>query len=263
MSVLVAMLIVAGATVLGVIFTLMAGQDPGVVLGVFVIIGSLAATLGIRRRAVYLLFPLPALALFLGALLAGVVHDSQLASSTAGWAGSLQWFAGIFFPMVVGTVLVLLAGGGRWLFGSQLVTGRGPLPAGWRQRRARPAPHRAPAAPRRAIRGPPRTRSPSATPAPARCRGQAPARHHGRARDRHHGKVPARHRGRARDRHRGKARDRHLGRAPVRHHGQAPVPRHSRAQARHRGKARARHRGKAPGRPRARHRAAPKARHRD
>ena len=131
MSVLVAMLVVAGATVLGVIFTLIAGQDPGAVLGVLVIIGSLAATLGIRRSAVYLLFPLPALALFLGALLAGVVHDSQLASSTAGFgAGSLQWFAGIFFPMVVGTVLVLLTGGGRWLFGSQLVTGRGPRPAG-------------------------------------------------------------------------------------------------------------------------------------
>jgi hypothetical protein len=131
MSVLVALLVVAGASVIGVILTLIAGQEPGVLLGVFVIIGSLAATLGIRRPAVYLVFPLPALALFLGALMAGVVHDSQLASTTAGLgAGSLQWFAGIFFPMLVGTVLVLLVGGGRWLFGSQLVTGRAPLPAG-------------------------------------------------------------------------------------------------------------------------------------
>jgi hypothetical protein len=129
-SVLVALLVVAGASVIGVILTLIAGQEPGVLLGVFVILGSLAATLGIRRTAVYLLFPLPALALFLGALATGVVHDSQLASTTAGLgAGSLQWFAGIFFPMLVGTVLVLLVGGGRWLFGSQLVTGRAPLPS--------------------------------------------------------------------------------------------------------------------------------------
>ena len=131
LSVKGALLVMAGAMLVGVLLTLLAGHEPGLLLGICVIAGSAAAAFGIRRNAVYLLFPLPVLAFFVGALLSGLVHDSQLASSTAGLGASfLQWVAGIFFPMVVATILVLLIGGGRWLFGSQLVTGRAPLPAG-------------------------------------------------------------------------------------------------------------------------------------
>jgi hypothetical protein len=149
-SLLVAVLVLAGATLIGVILTLIAGKEPGLLLGVFIIIGSLAAVLGVRRGAIYLLFPLPALAFFIGGVLTGLVHDSQLTSSTTGLAASFpQWLAGVFFPMVVATILVLLIGGGRWLFGSQLVTGRavltggaGPAPGSARPgtRARRPAP---------------------------------------------------------------------------------------------------------------------------
>jgi hypothetical protein len=132
MSLPALLLVLAVATVVGVILTLIAGQEPGVLLGIFVIAGSLAAAFGVRRSAVYLVFPLPALALFLGALMIGVVHDSQLTSTTAGFgAGFLQWVAGIFIFMVVATILVLLVGGGRWLFGSQLVAGGSPFAAGF------------------------------------------------------------------------------------------------------------------------------------
>jgi hypothetical protein len=119
-----AVLLLAGATVAGVLLTLIAGQEPGLLLGFFVIVGTLAAVGGIRRSAAYLLFPMPAIAFLVAAVLTGIVHDSRMTSSTAGLATSfLQWIAGIFVPMVTATVIAVLIGGVRWVLGSQLVTG--------------------------------------------------------------------------------------------------------------------------------------------
>jgi hypothetical protein len=119
-----AMLAVAAGTLVGTVLTLAVGSEPGFVLGLFITIGAVVAALGIRRDAAYLLFPLPPFAFFVGAVIAGKVHDSDLGSSTAGLsAGFTQWIADIFFPMGVATVLVLLIGGTRWLLGRMLVGG--------------------------------------------------------------------------------------------------------------------------------------------
>jgi hypothetical protein len=131
MSTRTAVLALVACALLGIIFTLVAGQEPGGLLGFFIIVGTIAAALGIQRGKVYLLFPAPALAFFVAAIVTGKVHDAKLGSSTAGLgAGFTQWVAGIFFPAVVATVIVLLVGGGRWLLGRQLVTGQSPLYAG-------------------------------------------------------------------------------------------------------------------------------------
>jgi hypothetical protein len=135
--------VLAVDTLIVLILTLIAGQEPGILLGVFTILGSIAATLGIKRGKVYLLFPAPALAFFTAAVVTGKVHDAKLGSSTAGLGvGFTQWVAGIFFPAVIATVLVLLIGGGRWLFGRQLITGLSALSSGDRpaQGNARPVP---------------------------------------------------------------------------------------------------------------------------
>ncbi|HET9080047.1 MAG TPA: DUF6542 domain-containing protein [Trebonia sp.] len=155
-----AMLMLSAGAVLGVIFSLMAGQEPGVLLGFFVVVGSIAAVLGIQRGKAYLLFPMPALMSFVAAIAIGKVHDSNLGSSTAGLAsGFTQWVAGIFFPAVVATLMVVLIGGGRWLLGHQLITGQSILSPG---SPARPSP------PRGSARvAPPRPRRPAAS-APAR-----------------------------------------------------------------------------------------------
>ena len=138
------MLALVAGTLLGIIFSLMADQEPGNLLGVFIIVGSIAATLVIRRGKIYLLFPAPALAFFVGAIVVGKVHDAKLGSSAAGLASLFtQSIAGIFFPAVIATILVLLIGGGRWVLGRQLVTtGQPPLPGGGRPApgNARPAP---------------------------------------------------------------------------------------------------------------------------
>jgi hypothetical protein len=138
-----ALLLLVAGTAVGVVVTLVAGQEPGGLLGFFIIVGAIAATLCIRPGKVYLLFPAPALAFFVAAVVTGKVHDAKLGSSTAGLgAGFTQWVAGIFFPAVVATIIVLLVGGGRWLLGRQLVSGKSPLSAG------QPAPGRPRPAPR-------------------------------------------------------------------------------------------------------------------
>ena len=125
-----ALLLMAGAALIGVLLSLAAGKDPGMLLGFFVIVGSIAAVLGIRRNLVYLVFPAPALTLFVSAILLGKIHDAKLSSSTAGLAsGFAQWIAGIFVPAMLATVIVVLVGGGRWLLGRQLVTGTSRLVA--------------------------------------------------------------------------------------------------------------------------------------
>lgn len=144
-----AMLVLVIGTVVGIIASLAVGQEPGTLLGFFIIVGSIGAVLGIRRGKSYLLFPVPALAFFVAAIAVGKVHDAKLGSSTASLgAGLTQWIAGIFFPAVVATILVVLIGGARWLLARQVVTGlnpggpapRGPRPAAPRSPRPAPRP---------------------------------------------------------------------------------------------------------------------------
>jgi hypothetical protein len=125
-----ALLVVVAGTVVGIIGTLVAGSEPGLLLSFFIIVSAVAATLGVRPGAVYLFFPLPAFAFFAGAVITGKIHDGSLSSSTAGLAaGFTQWIAGIFFPMCAATILVLLIGGTRWLLSRQLVGGQFPMSA--------------------------------------------------------------------------------------------------------------------------------------
>jgi hypothetical protein len=149
-----AALVLVAATLLGTVFTLFAGSEPGSVLGLFITVGSVAAALGVRRGAIYLVFPLPAFAFFVAAVITGKVKDSNLGSSTTGLGvGFLQWIADIFFPMVIATIMVLIVGGARWLLARQLVTGDFPMSAG-RQGAPRPVPAPAPG-PRRPAGGTP------------------------------------------------------------------------------------------------------------
>ena len=138
------MLVLVAATLLGIVFTLFAGSEPGFVLGLFITVGSVAAVLGVRRGLAYLVFPLPAFAFFVAAVITGKVKDSSLTSSTAGLGvGFLQWIADIFYPMVIATILVLLVGGTRWLLAHQLVSGQFSMSV---NRQGVPRPTHAPAA---------------------------------------------------------------------------------------------------------------------
>ena len=126
----VAVYILLGATLLGVIGTLLTGSEPGSLLGFLITVGSVVAAVGIQRRSLHLLIPLPALAFFIGAVLTGAIHDRSVDTSTAELGVNfLQWIANVFIAMCAATILVLVIAGGRWLLSNLLVTGQFPMSA--------------------------------------------------------------------------------------------------------------------------------------
>jgi hypothetical protein len=140
-----AMLALAAGTLIGIVVTLIARSEPGFLLGLFITVGAVVATLGVRRGAVYLFFPLPAFAFFVAAVITGKVHDSSISSSTTGLLATfLQWIADIFFPMCAATILVVLIGGARWLLSRQVVGGQFPMSADRPANPGSPRPRAAP-----------------------------------------------------------------------------------------------------------------------
>jgi hypothetical protein len=116
---------VLAATLLGILGTVVTGNEPGFLLGFLIFIGSVVATLGVRRSALYVVFPLPALANFIGAVVAGAIHDRGIDTSTTELGASfLQWIANVFFAMCATTIIVLVIAGARWVLARQLVSGQ-------------------------------------------------------------------------------------------------------------------------------------------
>jgi hypothetical protein len=146
-----AVYILLAAALLGVAGTALTGREPGFWLGFCTIVGSVIAALAIRRRRLYVLIPLPALVLFLGAAATGAIHDRGVDTSTTEiGVNFLQWIANVFFAMSAATILVLVIAGGRWLLSRQLVAGQFPMSGGaaGNGARPRPGPSPRPAAPR-------------------------------------------------------------------------------------------------------------------
>jgi hypothetical protein len=133
LPILGAIYILLGATAIGVIGTLVTKSEPGSLLSYLIIIGSIVAALGIRRRSLYLLIPLPALLFFLAAVLTGAVKDRAIdTTKTELGLSFLQWIAAVFFSMCAATIVVLVIGAGRWLLSRQLVAGQFSASAGHR-----------------------------------------------------------------------------------------------------------------------------------
>ena len=130
--------LIVGSTAIGVIATMATGRAPGLMLGVFVVIGTVAAALAVRPPAGRLIFPVPVLAYVVGALIAGIIYNrSADASKTAVAIGAAQWIANGFFPMAVATVAAIVLIVVRWYFWRR---GRKAGPAGGPGRRPQPDP---------------------------------------------------------------------------------------------------------------------------
>jgi hypothetical protein len=116
------------AVLLGMIATIVMGQEPGFLLGFCLVAGSVAAAATVRRGRAYAFIPLPAVAYLIASTLAGYVHDSSaLTSSKAYVVNFLVWIGGSFVAVTASTVLVVLIALVRWLLGLRLVSGQ--LPA--------------------------------------------------------------------------------------------------------------------------------------
>jgi hypothetical protein len=107
---------VIGATLLGMVITVLSGSEPGVILGIFLVVGTVGAAFAVRPGAVYQIFPVPAPAYAVAAIIAGLIHDRGVdTSNTALALSGAQWIANGFVPMIVATGAAVLIAGYRWL----------------------------------------------------------------------------------------------------------------------------------------------------
>ena len=127
-------LIIAAATLLGVIATIVTKKDPGTILGVLIVVGALAAAVGVRYSTAYILIPIPALAWVAGAGIAGYVHDRSLLTGSIGYGSQAAvWMAAGFTWMVIAIIAVIVVAAARyaWVRRNRMVSSRGrPAPAG-------------------------------------------------------------------------------------------------------------------------------------
>jgi hypothetical protein len=134
-----AVLAFTGTVLAGTILTIVMGQEPGFLLGFFLVLGSVAATAAVRRGGAHKFIPLPALAYLAAAVFAGMAHDSgSLNTSRQFVVDFLTWIGGSFVAVTASTILVVLIALTRWLLSGRLVSGQ--LPAtGPARTPARPA----------------------------------------------------------------------------------------------------------------------------
>ena len=92
-----AVLVLLGAALLGLIGTVVIGRDPGFLIGLSILVGSVAAAIG-TRRAVHRLIPLPALSYLVATFVAGYLHDKANLNTTKEFSTSfLSWIGSAFF----------------------------------------------------------------------------------------------------------------------------------------------------------------------
>jgi hypothetical protein len=113
---------------LGAVATIMIKAQPGLTLGLFVLAGTVAAALTVEPRAGRLIFPVPALAYLVAALVSGVAYNRS-ANQTELAVGAAQWIANGFFVMVLATLLAIALTTVRWLLWRRY--GQAPLNADW------------------------------------------------------------------------------------------------------------------------------------
>jgi hypothetical protein len=107
--------VIIGAAALGMVVTVLARTEPGPVLGVLLLAGTLGAALAVRPRAVYVTIPAPALAYAIAASIAGMIHDRAADTSLTGLAvHAAQWIASGFVAMAVATLLAIAVTAVRW-----------------------------------------------------------------------------------------------------------------------------------------------------
>jgi len=139
-----AVLILVAFALVSVIATIVVNRDPGFLIGLFLIIGSVIAALG-SRRAVHRLIPVPALTYLVTTTVVGAVHDRTNLSDTKEFATSfLTWIGSAFFALAWATGLVVVIAIVRGIIAWRRGANR-PSPASSRGPRPADAPRPAPA----------------------------------------------------------------------------------------------------------------------
>ena len=110
---------------IGAIATIATHVQPGSVLALAVLAGTVAAALTVQPRTGRLIFPVPALSYLIAALVAGVAYERS-SDKTELAVGAAQWIANGFFVMVLATLLAIALTTVRWFMWRR--DQRGPVP---------------------------------------------------------------------------------------------------------------------------------------
>ena len=113
---------------IGAVATIMTHVQPGPVLGLAVLAGTVAAALTVHPRTGRLIFPVPALSYLIAALASGVVYERS-SDKTELAVGAAQWIANGFFVMVLATLLAIALTTVRWFMWRR--DQQGPVPPDW------------------------------------------------------------------------------------------------------------------------------------
>jgi hypothetical protein len=101
--------IVAASALFGAVVTVLIRHDPGTVLGVVVLAGTVVACLAVRARSVRLLIPAPTLCYVPAAVIAGAVNDRATDTShTMDLVNAGSWIANGFLMMALATVAAIV-----------------------------------------------------------------------------------------------------------------------------------------------------------
>ena len=108
------LLILGGTALAGAILTILERSDPGGLLGVFLVLGTVLSGLAVRARSAYLLIPAPILCWVVTATLAGAINDRAADTSKVGLLlHGGTWIASGFFAMCIATIVVIMITGIR------------------------------------------------------------------------------------------------------------------------------------------------------
>jgi hypothetical protein len=135
---------VFGSAALGALLTIALQRDPGTLLGMFIVIGTVIAGLGVRARSVYLIIPVPVLAYSVTAVVAGMINDR--AADTSHFADLVHlgsWIGNGFLTMSAATIIAIITTGVRmfaeWRSGRLRPPGRPSRPGGSPRGPSRPS----------------------------------------------------------------------------------------------------------------------------
>ena len=102
-------IIVAASALIGTVVTVVTRHDPGNLLGVVILAGTVVACLAVRARSVRLLIPAPTLSYVPAALLAGAINDRALDTThTADALNAGSWIANGFLMMTLATIVAIV-----------------------------------------------------------------------------------------------------------------------------------------------------------
>jgi Domain of unknown function (DUF6542) len=110
--------IVAGSALLGAVITVVQRQDPGAVLGVLLLLGTIVAGFAVRTRSVRLIIPAPVFCYVPTAVIAGAINDRNVDSSKIGLIiHGGKWISSGFTAMTFATIVAVMITGLRLFLG--------------------------------------------------------------------------------------------------------------------------------------------------